>query len=425
MPRRSNPKITLPQLVSLVAQATQTTERVSELFLKELFATIKQTLADGRQVAVDGLGTFALENVRLTGGQQSYNRVVFVISPKLAELVNSPFAGFHRVELSDALTDARLAEAETEDIAVADEVAAAAPEAVAPEAAAETTAAAAAPEAAPEAETATAPETAAETVAEVAAAPETAAASPVVGPGLGLAAPECGEQPPVETSEPLSGATPPPFNPSKPDATAESSKNSESSESSKNSETEEEEPLAQRSTEDGKPFWKGFAAGAAAASLVMMCLWLAWWYGTNPINYYASNAGVTVTDTASVASAERPGQARTPQAVEPTNVTGPDSLSSGGGRADLGKDENIAQAVVTDTISRTMYLTSMSRKHYVKPDFWVYIYLENKDKISDPNNVPAGTVMVIPPRDKYDINPDDKASIDKARRIQYEIFTGK
>ena len=72
-----------------------------------------------------------------------------------------------------------------------------------------------------------------------------------------------------------------------------------------------------------------------------------------------------------------------------------------------------------------MYLTSMSRKHYVKPDFWVYIYIENKDKISDPNNVPAGTVMVIPPRDKYDINPDDKASIDKARRIQYEIFTGK
>ena len=201
--------------------------------------------------------------------------------------------------------------------------------------------------------------------------------------------------------------------------------NSESSESSKNSETEEEEPLAQRSTEDGKPFWKGFAAGAAAASLVMMCLWLAWWYGTNPINYYASNAGVTVTDTASVASAERPGQATTPQADEPTNVTGLDSLSSGGDGADLGKEENIAQAVVTDTISRTMYLTSMSRKHYVKPDFWVYIYLENKDKISDPNNVPAGTVMVIPPRDKYDINPDDKASIDKARRIQYEIFTGK
>ena len=157
----------------------------------------------------------------------------------------------------------------------------------------------------------------------------------------------------------------------------------------------------------------------------MMCLWLAWWYGTNPINYYASNAGVTVTDTASVASVERPGQARTPQADESTNVTGPDTLSSRGDGADLGKEENIAAAVVTDTISRTMYLTSMSRKHYVKPDFWVYIYLENKDKISDPNNVPAGTVMVIPPRDKYDINPDDKASIDKARRIQYEIFTGK
>ena len=47
-----NNKVTFPELVRLVAEATSTTGRMSELFLKELFATVSQALIDGQNVAI-------------------------------------------------------------------------------------------------------------------------------------------------------------------------------------------------------------------------------------------------------------------------------------------------------------------------------------------------------------------------------------
>ena len=70
-----------------------------------------------------------------------------------------------------------------------------------------------------------------------------------------------------------------------------------------------------------------------------------------------------------------------------------------------------------------MYLSKMSTKHYGKPDFWIYIYEENRDKIADPNNAKPGTVVVIPPAAKYGIDPNNKASIDQARKHTYELLS--
>lgn len=78
---------------------------------------------------------------------------------------------------------------------------------------------------------------------------------------------------------------------------------------------------------------------------------------------------------------------------------------------------------VTDTCTASMYLSKMSTKHYGKPDFWIYIYEENHDKIADPNNVSPGTVVVIPPASKYGIDAKDKASVDRARKRTYELLS--
>ena len=53
----------------------------------------------------------------------------------------------------------------------------------------------------------------------------------------------------------------------------------------------------------------------------------------------------------------------------------------------------------------------MSRKYYGDYRFWVYIYLENSDIISDPNRIKPGTVVVIPPAEKYGIDPTDHESV--------------
>lgn len=72
-------------------------------------------------------------------------------------------------------------------------------------------------------------------------------------------------------------------------------------------------------------------------------------------------------------------------------------------------------AIVTDTIGRNRFLTTMARQHYGQMEFWVYIYEENADKLGNPNKLDAGTVVVIPPAEKYGIDPSDPKSVEKAK----------
>ncbi|MBD5230178.1 MAG: hypothetical protein HDS69_09130 [Bacteroidales bacterium] len=76
-------------------------------------------------------------------------------------------------------------------------------------------------------------------------------------------------------------------------------------------------------------------------------------------------------------------------------------------------------APVYDTVKST--LSQLSRKHYGSYEFWVYIYEENRDIISDPNKVETGTRVRIPAPEKYGINSRDKASIRKAKQKAGEI----
>ncbi|MBO7428084.1 MAG: HU family DNA-binding protein [Paludibacteraceae bacterium] len=74
---------------------------------------------------------------------------------------------------------------------------------------------------------------------------------------------------------------------------------------------------------------------------------------------------------------------------------------------------------VMDTIRRGQTLTSMSRKHYngVK-DFWVYIYLYNKDVIRRPDDVSVGTPIKIPQLDESVIDPNSYMSINAAKDVK-------
>lgn len=99
-----NEKIAFPQLVELVAEKASTTERMSELFLQELFTVISQELIDGKSVKINGLGTF-----KTTKGDHD-KEVVFVPDKDLAEDINAPFSQFKPVVLCDSITIEQLNE---------------------------------------------------------------------------------------------------------------------------------------------------------------------------------------------------------------------------------------------------------------------------------------------------------------------------
>ena len=66
-------------------------------------------------------------------------------------------------------------------------------------------------------------------------------------------------------------------------------------------------------------------------------------------------------------------------------------------------------------------LTVFALKKYGHKAFWVYIYQENKSKIKDPNNLPVGITIVLSPAKKYEINPRDTNSINKALELQHSL----
>jgi nucleoid DNA-binding protein len=110
-----NNKITLPELVDAIAELTNTSKRVSELFLKELFGVIKERLEQGETVKIKNLGTFkvteiaARKSVNVNTGEDmeiaAHRRVSFTPDKSLAEAINTPFEGFETIALDDNITE--------------------------------------------------------------------------------------------------------------------------------------------------------------------------------------------------------------------------------------------------------------------------------------------------------------------------------
>jgi len=67
------------------------------------------------------------------------------------------------------------------------------------------------------------------------------------------------------------------------------------------------------------------------------------------------------------------------------------------------------------TVLRGQSLRSIALKEYGDKAFWVYIYLENRDIISEPDMLSAGVKITIPAAGKYGIDSNDPASIQKAK----------
>ncbi len=82
------------------------------------------------------------------------------------------------------------------------------------------------------------------------------------------------------------------------------------------------------------------------------------------------------------------------------------------------------QPIAIDTVTTSRYLTTMARKYYGNYKFWVYIYEENSDIVSDPNRIRPGTPVVIPAPEKYDIDASDPESVKKAEKRIAEISAG-
>lgn len=69
---------------------------------------------------------------------------------------------------------------------------------------------------------------------------------------------------------------------------------------------------------------------------------------------------------------------------------------------------------------RTLRLIALDK--FGDREFWVYIYMKNKDKIKNPDVVPVGIVLELPFENEYPIDPNDSTSVAKAKQLGDEVM---
>ncbi len=374
-----NRKLSIIELAELVAAKAQTTNRMSELFLKELFATVSQELTEGRGVEIKGLGSFVMPTA-MTDDDEAV--IEFAPAQSVADAVNQPFAQFEPMELSDDLTPEQLMQL-TEIEPAPEQAHEAAPEEMTEEPPVELPEEA--PVAMPEEPLVELPEEA------PVAVPEEIPAEPPVEAPVEEELPE--EVPPVISEEvpplmPMKAAQ----ETEKPAELPEPSEVSEPSESAVSQDFEAEKRKVAKSS-----LLKGIVVGALGALLLTSLLWIL--FGPNGV---ITGSTASKADTTVVAKADA-----TPEKAAPASVFTTSKPKSVEPKKEI--------PVIRDTVTAKRPLTVIARKHYGNEFFYVYIYEENKDRIRDVNNIAPGTEVIIPLASKYGFDPKDPESIKQAQ----------
>lgn len=398
--KRDSEKVTLAGLTARLSVRTGDTKRQTEDFLRELFALIAGELEKGESVKVPGLGVFksieveARKSVNVNTGEETlipgHRKIVYMASKELSATVNEPFSMFQTIELTDdAVTELEESES-TEPEPVCD---------------------------VPFASTVyelEEPEVMAEAELERESVQEYAAESIPVQP---------------ETFQPASEESP------NSDDDTKDTKDPKDFKDPKDLKDPEDPDISEDSEIPAIPkkrFWPGFLVGFAAACLIaFVAVWTMFQYGVLSTERMAEAKpkpavqAAAMTPASAVVSAVEPDKSKSepePAAKEPEVQQPEVQQSAPEPEAEPPVPTQPSDKKVYDTITKTRYLTTMAKDHYGNYHLWPYIYKENEKILGHPDRIRPGTKVVVPPLSKYGVNPDNKADIDKAKKLGNEIY---
>ena len=387
-----NEKITLPTLVSLLADKTGKQKKQCEDFLREFFNTLVDAMEAGENVRIKSLGTFKVvaveprKSVNVNTGEQmeipGHNKIVFVPAKELAEEVNAPFAMFESIEIPDNALEDPLLSSESESAAQAEE-----------------------------------------------------------GPLLSSATSDPSESAAQAEEDPLLSSAISDQTVSAAQAAGYPEPDEDSDENEQEFEIENESgldslPIVSQLNEEHTEtrrnyrFLLGFACGVACAAVICLCAYLFFFEKWTATVSEEKNTKVSV-------QAETSGQltdADVRQVPEP-DVSDSDkkdlieASDADSKNEQMAKTEQTAEVPtrpsdepVYDTITKTRYLTTMAKEHYGNYNLWPYIYEENKAILGHPDRIRPGTKVIVPPLSKYGVNPSDPDDIAKAKKKGVEIY---
>ncbi|MDD3037646.1 HU family DNA-binding protein [Bacteroides sp.] len=122
-----NERLTIQDLIDLLAARHSMTKKDAEAFVKEFFLLIEQALEDEKYLKIKGLGTFKLvdvdsrESVNVNTGEriqiQGHTKVSFTPDANMRDAINKPFSHFETVVLNEntVLDDTQIEEPEEDE----------------------------------------------------------------------------------------------------------------------------------------------------------------------------------------------------------------------------------------------------------------------------------------------------------------------
>lgn len=443
-----NKKITFPELIEAVATATETSKRTSEVFLKELFAVVTNSLVNGENVRIKNLGQFKLtevgerKSVNVNTGEEmqipSHTKVTFTPDKSLADAINMPFASFETVEISNNATEEELKLMSSTQQLPEKESQGTLREAAreVPQVAADSGGGVAEGDMSEESYRGDG------NVAEVVQEPQPSDAREDGGSTEENAVEEKYDtgkddaevvEEEAKTHEVESDAGNAAQNggddESEDDAVVQDGETVEENSGRLDDlrrRLEERYAVPYRSSLFMRGFFWGIVTMLAIAAVAFYSYYL---YNeenkayNQAVAFANSGRGDEVARQDSIEAVVAAIDSSAVVAISSADTAAVSQQEVGAIAEEPhegGSDE--AAAVRYDTVTRSRYLTTMSREYYGDFRFWVYIYEENKGKIKDPNAIAPGTQVVIPPVAKYGIDKDDQASINRARALAVEIL---
>ena len=427
-----NEKITLPTLVSLLADKTGKQKKQCEDFLREFFNTLVDAMEAGENVRIKSLGTFKVvaveprKSVNVNTGEQmeipGHNKIVFVPAKELAEEVNAPFAMFESIEIPDNALEDPLLSSESESAAQAEE------DPLLSSAISDPSESEAQAEEDPLLSSATSDPSESTAQAEEDPLPSSAISDQTVSAAQA-------EEDPLPSSaisdQTVSAAQAAGY----PEPDEDSDENEQEFEIGNESGLDSFPIVSQLNEEHTETrrnyrFLLGFACGVACAAVICLCAYLFFFEKWTATVSEEKNTKVSV-------QAETSGQltdADVRQVPEP-DVSDSDkkdlieASDADSKNEQMAKTEQTAEVPtrpsdepVYDTITKTRYLTTMAKEHYGNYNLWPYIYEENKAILGHPDRIRPGTKVIVPPLSKYGVNPSDPDDIAKAKKKGVEIY---
>lgn len=448
-----NSKLTLPDLIAALSDSANVSRSLSERFIKALFSIVADTVINGENIKIKGLGTFKVSDVEErksvnvnTGAEMiipAHRKISFSPDKSLSEMINAPFSLFEAVELDDEVSEQMLAQADepsvnrdtdvmhdhststTDDSTVisigeddnymsdldtameepADDMQSCPKDEIETDKAQDACASIGIDENTRDQEASSLPPDSDESceaavIATSSNAPETKTHKPHVQSDLSLDKRE-------NTSSP---------------ANEEVIAN------------EKKVEIHVHSPECHAPhFRRGIYLGIIAAASAIFII-IAGWRLLLPESFcFVTNTAIPQSQSEIIAKTAIPA---TPvkenlthvdadsishnESIQPTVEESSDEGAAPTQASDAQKSPESAK--VYDTITRKRFLTTMAKEHYGNYNLWPFIYDENRDHLGHPDRIKPGTKVVIPPASKYNIDANDPKCVARAKKRGTEIY---